>query len=86
MDKKTSETATQAMKKIQKMIDDGELVTVSAEEAAALRQMLTLWNQIKAAVTLGGFIGGFVKWIVGLLAMWLAFKSDMFQLLTGTPK
>lgn len=78
MDEKTAKTAEIALQKLNQLIGDDEMIVFNKSEAAALREVATVWMQFRATIALGATIGGAVKWLVLILAAWAAFKAGLF--------
>lgn len=79
MNVKESDAAVGALKKIQKLIENDELTIFTRQEAKALREVATFWGQIKAVVVLGGALGRGLKWLVMIVAIWIAFKGGVLE-------
>lgn len=79
MDKETSDIAAKALAKLNALVDSEEIVIFNKEEAKALREVASLWAQVKAAAALGGSIGSALKWTVVFGAAWAAFRAGFFD-------
>ena len=74
-----SDDADSAFEKLQIMIDDDKFHVFTKEEAKALREVATIWSQIKSFVVVGSAIGAALRWFVLLLAAWAAFKLGFIE-------
>ena len=79
MDESTGNAASEALQKIQKLIEDGELIMFTPEQAKGLKEVATIWGHIKSVVVLGGALGRGLKWLVMIVAIWAAFKGGLLE-------
>lgn len=86
MNHKESDDATHALEKLQQMIDRGELVIFTPDEAKALQEVATIWGHIKSVVVLGGYLGNGLKWAVMIVALWIGFKSGVLDWIKANTK
>lgn len=79
MDQKTASEAEHALRKLNEMIDAGQILNFTPAEAKALKEVALIWMQIVGAVSLGGRIGSVLKWVVIVGASWAAIKAGLLD-------
>jgi hypothetical protein len=56
---------------------EGRTHELTPEEIAALKEMAKVWRQIKGFLAVGEYLGSALKWMVGLLVAYYAFREFM---------
>jgi hypothetical protein len=79
MDKKSADDAALVLAKLNKMIAEDQIVIFTPEEAKSLKEVATLWNQVKAAASLGVRVGSVMKWLVVIGASWAVIRAGLFD-------
>ena len=79
LDKKGAEDAAAVLEKLNKMIDEEQLILFTPDEAQSLKEVATLWNQVKAASSLGVRVGSVMKWIVAIGVSWAVLKGGLLD-------
>jgi hypothetical protein len=79
MDKKGAYDAAAVLEKLNKMIDEDQIIIFTPDEAKSLKEVATLWNQVKAAASLGVRVGSVLKWVVVLGASWAVIRAGLFD-------
>lgn len=79
MDKEGADNAGAVLAKLNQMIDDGQIIIFTPDEAKSLKEVATLWNQVKAAASLGVKVGSVLKWVVVIGASWAVVKAGLFD-------
>lgn len=75
--------AGSALLKLNKLIEDEEMIIFTPAEAKALKEVSTLWMQVQNAVALfsklGASMGSVVKWVIFMVMAWTAFKAGFLD-------
>ena len=79
MNKKSADTADDALHRVIDLINDEEIIVFTSDEAKALQEMAVVWGQLKAVVSLGGTLGKGMKWFVLFVGAWIAFKAGVLD-------
>lgn len=68
------------------MIERREMVVFTPEEAQSIKELVVIWNQLKAVVAIGSVLGNTLKWAVGIAAVWIAFKAGVVDWIKSSAK
>ena len=80
-------TADEAVEKLRKLLDDGEITTFTQEESAALKEVAEAWRSAKGFVTIMQYTGGTLRWCVLFAATYAAIKAGFLDFLwSGSSK